>query len=72
MSNCTISVNDSKALTKPKMSCRQAACNRCRRDMVSAPGHSDNNTSESPAGQHDIIHDFVQRLERSITKHSGN
>ncbi len=72
MSNCTISAKDSKTLATQKLSCRQTACNHCRRDMVCTPEHSANDLPDPSAMQLDIIHDFVQRLESSIAKHSEN
>lgn len=70
MSNCTISVKDRNTLAAPKYSCMQTANDDCKRDMSSAPVSSNDSLPEPPVLQHDIIHDFVQRLESSIVKQS--
>gem|GEM_PF-3190164 len=69
MSNCTIPTSDSTVLAKSKPPCRKAACSKCRLRMVyaSKPG---NDPSVPPLPQHDIIHDFVKRLDSTISKHS--
>lgn len=72
MSNCTISADNSKASTKPKHACRKTACIACRRDMAFVPGNPETRLTNQPAQQQNIIHDFVQRLERSIVKNSGS
>lgn len=72
MSNCTISADNRRACTKPTPSCRKTACIPCRRDMAFVPGNPETRLTNQPAQQQDIIHDFVQRLERSIVKNSGS
>jgi hypothetical protein len=40
--------------------------------MVFVPGNPETRLTNQPAQQQNIIHDFVQRLERSIVKNSGS